>query len=110
LPIDRRGVDRVDRHASIQQSGDEQAAIGLDDAGQVRGMRVHVADAAQEGDERGYSVGGVGHARRRCPLAHVVDDNGVMVIIRPIDTNKPHNVPSLSRGGPGRSLSLYGGA
>jgi len=60
LPIDRRGVDRVDRHAGIQQSGDEQAAIGLGDASQVRGLRGHVANAAQEGDERGYPVGGVG--------------------------------------------------
>jgi len=72
--------------------------IGLDDAGQMLGMGGYVAGALQEGDEFGYSVGGVGHACRRHSLARVVDNDGVMMIVRPVDANKPHNLQSLSRG------------
>jgi site-specific DNA recombinase len=68
----------------------------FDDAGQVLGVRGHIPQAFEEGGQLGQALGGVRHTERGDPLARIVNDHRVMVLISPIDPGIPHTGACLS--------------
>ena len=85
--IDGLGIDRIDRKAGIQQSGNEQPMSGFDDAGQLLlGGRT----STEKSEQLRHPFWRVADAQRRHLLTNLINDQGIMMLICPVDSSIPH--------------------
>ena len=99
VPIDGLGIDRIDGQARVEQGGDEQSPVRLDDTGQMVGMVSDIPQSFKERHQRVQPLGAMGHTGRPDALPRFIDHHGVMMLIGPINTGIPHRhrPRSLSR-------------
>jgi hypothetical protein len=95
LAIHRLGVDGIDRTAGGQQSRNQQAMGGFDDAGQFLSP-LGSADGEQKVREFSQSCGCVHHASRAYLTPVRINDDHIMVVVCPIDASKPHKQTLLA--------------
>src|SRR6266487_1790005 len=89
LSIHGARVDGIDRPASFQQLSNQQAMRGFNDAGHLLfGGRPN--DLLQEGVQLGQSLRGVTDTKRAELTTAFIDDQGVMMIIGPVNATIPH--------------------
>jgi hypothetical protein len=88
--IHRARIDRVDRPASFQQLSNQQAVRGFNDAGHLL-FRGRPNDLLQKGVQLCQSLRGVTDTKRSELTTLFINDQGVMMIIRPVNSGIPHH-------------------
>jgi hypothetical protein len=99
-------VHGIDRDASFQQEGDEQAMVRFDNARQILGRS---RNAQHKLFQLVQAFVAVGKAPRSRALARFIQHLHVMMGVRPIQTNVPHARNLLSVQTPGGVGSFYNG-
>jgi len=88
-------VDRIDGPSRFQQESNEQSMGGFDDTGHLLFL-IRTADGFQKGVQLGESFWRVINAHRSSLVSLLVEHQGVMVRICPIDASIPHGAaPSV---------------
>jgi hypothetical protein len=88
-PIYCARIDGIDRPACFQQMCNQEAMRGLDDAGHVLLWR-RADDLLQKGVQFGKPLRAVINPKRAHLTALLINDQGVMMRVRPVDTGIPH--------------------
>jgi hypothetical protein len=100
-PIDGVGVDWVNGKSGFQQSGDQQAMSGFDDAGHF-GFPLRATDGLQKVGQFGQSFDTVCHLALADLLPGLIKDHDVVLVVSPVDASVPHGqIPSRAPNVPG---------
>src|SRR6266487_4605626 len=87
--IEGARVDRIDGPACFQQMSNQQPMAGLNDAGHLF-FRLRTNDLLQEGVQSAHAFWSVIHTQRTDLTSLLINDQGIMMVVRPVNTSIPH--------------------
>jgi len=94
--IDGARIDRVDGPACFQQVSNQQPMGRLDDAGYLL-FRLCTHDLLQEGVQSGHALRGVIDTQRADLTALLINDQDIVMVVRPVNTGIPQKPRSSLR-------------
>ena len=105
------GIHWVDRQTRLQQGGNQQAFVGLDNARHVVRVLADVADAFDKRHQVRQTLGTLRDAFLVQLFAEFINDHHVMVLISPVNADIPHRPVLLGvLSSPRSVVALYSGA
>ena len=87
--VDGARIDRIDGPARFQQGSDQQPMGRLDDAGHLF-FRLQATDLLQEGVQSAHALRAMIDTQGADLTARFINDQGVMMVVRPVNTGIPH--------------------
>ena len=107
----RFGIDRVDGQTRLQQSSNQQALVGFNDAGHVVRVLADIANALEELNQFPQPFGALCDALLVELFAVFINDRHIVVLVCPVNADIPHRSVLLGvLRSPRRVVALYGGA
>src|SRR5258708_12736826 len=91
--IDGARIDGIDGPTGFQQMSNQQSMGRLDDAGHLF-FRLRTNDLLQEGVQAGQALRAMIDAKRTDLTALLINDQGVMMVVGPVNTGIPHQQSS----------------